>query len=373
MKGKVLIIGGAGFIGSHTADLLLKKGYKVRILDNLSRTVHQGTWPSYLDPKIEKIKGDVTRRSDWKKALKGIDFVFHFAAYQDLLPNFSKFFKVNTYGTSLLYEIIVKEKLPIKKVIVASTQFVYGEGKYQCQKHGIIYPTLRSLLQLKKGDWDIHCPICQKKVKPALLDESFASPQNHYSISKYAQELLSLRLGRLHQVPTVCLRYSIVQGPRQSFSNLYSGVLRIFTLSLLKNQSPPIYEDGKQLRDYVNVIDVARANLLVLENEKADFEVFNIGSGKGYSVLEFYEIVKKVLKKNIKPKIEGQFRKGDTRHSVSDISKIKKLGWQPKYTPEKSIKEYLKWILKQKIEKDYIKKAEEILIKSGTLLKAKLR
>lgn len=371
-KGKVLVTGGAGFIGSHTADLLLENGYEVQVLDSLSEPVHaEKVWPDYTPVGVEKVLGDVRQREDWEKALEGIDFVVHLAAYQDLLPNYSKFFLTNTVGTALLYEIIVAKKLPIKKVVVASSQFVYGEGKYRCEKDGIVYAQPRQLEDLERGGWDSKCPVCGGKITPQPLTEDYANPRNQYSISKYSQELIGLNLGQLNNIPTVALRYSIVQGPRQSFRNAYSGVLRIFTLKNLQNEPAPIYEDGQQLRDYVNVEDVVRANLLVLEDPRTDYQVFNVGGGKGYTVLEFAEIVAGVTGFKGEPRMVGEFRLGDTRHSVSDISKLKALGWSPTKSPTDSVREYVNWIKTQKLDKDYTVEAEEKMRELGTLRKAK--
>lgn len=371
-KGKVLVTGGAGFIGSHTADLLLEEGYEVRVLDNLSEPVHaEKIWPDYLSSDLEKVLGDVRNREDWEEALDGVDFVIHLAAYQDLLPNYSKFFTTNTVGTSLLYEIIVEKRLPIKKIIVASSQFVYGEGKYMCGKDGVVYAPPRQLEDLEKGQWDPRCPVCGGKVVSQPLTEDYANPRNQYSISKYSQELIGLNLGQLNNIPTVALRYSIVQGPRQSFRNAYSGVLRIFTLKNLRGEPAPIYEDGQQLRDYVNVEDVARATLLVLENDRADYQVFNVGGGKGYTVLDFANIVAGATGFKGAPRMAGEFRLGDTRHSVSDISKLESLGWSPTKSPKDSVQEYVSWIKTQKMDKDYTGEAEEKMRELGTLRKAR--
>lgn len=372
---KVLITGGAGFIGSHTADLLLKSGYQVRILDNLSPPVHRvgGSWPAYLDPKIEKIKGDVRYPAHLLKALKGVSAVIHLAAFQDLVPQFSKFFRTNATSTALIYELIVKHKLPIERVVVASSQFVYGEGRAKCSVHGEIQAKPRKLSRLTSGHWEPTCPICNRETKPLPLLETRADPQNQYSISKYTQELIALRLGRLWGVPSVALRYSIVQGSRQSYRNAYSGVLRLFTLALMQNRPITIYEDGQQLRDYVNVADVAAANLIALEQPKAVGEVYNVGDGRGYTVMEFAKVVAKVLGKKFDYKMPGSFRVGDTRHSVSDIAKLKKLGWRPTKTPEQSVTEYYHWLRGEKLDQDYLKLAEQQLKKLGTVRQASIK
>jgi len=368
---KILITGGAGFVGSHTADLLLKKDYQVRILDNLSPRTHFGKWPGYLDPRIEKIKGDVRNKKDLLVALSGVDYVFHLAAFMDLLPQFSQFVETNIRSTALIYELIVKHKLPIKKVIIASSQFVYGEGRWYCTKHGDVFPQQRILTDLEKGNWNPVCPVSGEEITPLSNLELHQDPPNQYAISKYTQELIGLKIGRLYQVPTVALRYSIVHGSRQSFKNAYSGALRIFTLKLLSGRIPTIFEDGKQLRDYISVHDVARANLKVLEDKRADFEVFNVGGDKAYTVLELAEMIAKVLGVKIKPKIVGEFRLGDIRHAVSDISKLKNLGWKPGVPEEDAIVEYVEWVRKQKITKDWLSLSENHLRNIGTLRKIK--
>jgi dTDP-L-rhamnose 4-epimerase len=344
-KEKILITGGAGFIGSHTADALAKIGYKIRILDNLEPPVHAGQWPNYVLGKgYELIRGDVSKKSCLKKALKGVSYVYHFAAYQDQRPDFSKFFITNTVSTALLYEIIVEENLPVKKIILASSQFAYGDGQYQCSRNGkISYPELRTLKQLENKQWTILCPNRKPAKFISFKEDQAPNPTNSYGLSKIALENIALKLGRTYKIPTVILRYSIVQGSRQSPRNLYSGALRIFITQALAAKPITVYEDGNQLRDFVNIKDVARANLLVLKNSKADFEIFNVGGGKGYKVLDFAKMVKKITKCS-SPVVIGGFRRTDTRHAISDISKIKKLSWHPRYTAEDSIKEYLEWL-----------------------------
>ena len=371
-KGLALITGGAGFIGSHTATELLRAGYAVRVLDNLAQPVHDssGGWPEWLPRDVERMLGDVRNREDWRKALRGVDVVFHLAAYQDLLPNFSQFFHVNSVGTALLYEVIVAEKLPVRKVVVASSQFVYGEGRYQCAKDGEVFPDGRDPRRLAKGLWEPVCPQCGGAITPLPLLETHANPMNQYSIAKYSQELMAIALGRNYEIPSVAMRYSIVQGPHQSFRNAYSGVLRIFTLQLMAGRAPTVFEDGGQLRDYVDVGDVARANLLALERDEANFQVFNVGGGRGYTVLEFAQVVADALGARVPPNVTGEYRVGDTRHSVSDISKLEKLGWRPTKTPRESVREYVEWIRRQKLDKDYAGEALATLRKMGALRKA---
>jgi dTDP-L-rhamnose 4-epimerase len=366
---KVLITGGAGFIGSHTADLLLSRGYQVRILDSLEPPVHRRKEkPAHINEDIEFIIGDVRSSDDMKNALQGINIVIHLAAYQDYLTDFSKFAFVNDGGTAMLYEMIVNERLAVEKVILASSQAVYGEGKYNCAfHHGVQYPPPRHISQLESGYWDIKCPLCKKEMEMLPVDEFIVNPHNQYAVSKYAQELYAITLGRRWDIPTVVLRYSITQGPRQSFYNAYSGILRIFTLRILNNLSPIIYEDGKQLRDYVYVGDVASANLLAIESDATNYEIYNVGGGETLSVLEYAKLLLKVMGKDVGWQIPGKFRLGDTRHVISDISKLQKLGWEPKTPLQKIIREYVEWARAQPDVSNYYAVAEKVMRRQGVI------
>jgi dTDP-L-rhamnose 4-epimerase len=353
---RVLVTGGAGFIGSHTVDLLLKKGYQVRVLDSLTAPAHpRKERPSYLPEDVEFMVGDVQNRNDMEKALQGVRAVFHLAAYQDYLTDFSRFALVNEGGTALLYEIIIDRHLPVEKVILGSSQAVYGEGKYQCSEHGVQYPPMRPLKQLEAGDWEVKCPSCEEQMKPLPTDESTVNPHNQYAVSKYAQELYAFTLGKRYGIPTVALRYGITQGPRQSIHNAYSGLLRSSVVRLLNDLSPVIYEDGQQLRDYAYVGDVAQANLLALEKDTANFEVLNVAGGKPLTVLEYVGILLELWDKDMKPAIPGQFRFGDVRHIFSDISRIEALlGWQPVTSPKEVAQQYVAWAKSQpEIEDTY--------------------
>ncbi len=368
---KVLVTGGAGFIGSHTIDALFKQGHEIRILDNLQKPVHLKGKPFYIPKEVEFILGDVRNKADWEKALQGVEVVYHLAAYQDYLPDFSTFFHVNTVGTALLYEVAVEKKLSLHKVVVASSQAVYGEGRYLCDScNTFVMADQRSQEQLEKGDWDIVCYSCGKEMEYIPVWEELANPQNQYALSKYSQEKIALNLGYRYHIPTVAMRYSIVQGPRQSFYNAYSGANRIFSLSAFMKKSPPIYEDGKQLRDFVNIGDVVKANLLVLAKDAANFKVFNVGGGKSYSVLEFYDIVQKVFEVNIPPRLEGTYRVGDTRHAISDISSLTSLGWQPEHSPEKSVRDYRNYLEQQEDMDDILDYAENLMKKMNVVRKA---
>jgi len=357
---RVLVTGGAGFIGSHTVDALLEKGYEVTILDNLEKPVHLKGKPSYVPPEARFIEGDVRNREDFLKALEGVQMVYHFAAYQDYLPDFSKFFHVNAVGTALLYELIVEKRLPVEKVIVASSQAVVGEGLYRNRHERDLLPPIRSLAQLQEGRWDITDPETNEVLQWQPTPETVSNPQNQYAMSKYCQEMMALNFGRRYSIPSVAMRYSIVQGPRQSFYNHYSGACRIFSLSCFFNRAPLIYEDGEQVRDYVNIRDVVDANLLVLEDSRANGQAFNVGGGKPYTVKEFCAIVARIFeKKHLLPRIPGFFRFGDTRHSLSDISKLRSLGWEPRFSPEDSVRAYREYLEQQTNIEDLLEYAEQ--------------
>ena len=363
----VLVTGGAGFIGSHTVDRLLRAGYRVKILDSLEKPVHLKGKPCYIPSEAEFIEGDVRDKETLQTALAGVDGIFHLAAYQDYLCDFSKFFHVNSVGTALLYEIIVEDHLPIKKVVVASSQAVMGEGHYNCPACGPVFPDIRPNDALEKGVWEIPCPYCQGPIVHKLSDETVITPRNQYAMSKFTQEMMAINLGKRYGIPSTALRYSIVQGPRQSFYNAYSGACRLFCLHYYFDRPPVVYEDGGQIRDYVNIEDVVEANLRVLESDEANYEVFNVGGGKGYTVLEFAGIVAGVFGSDLNPQVPGEYRFGDTRHIHSDISKLQRLGWEPQNDPRKSVSDYRNWLLEQTDVEDILEYAEKQMKKQNVV------
>ena len=374
----ILITGGAGFIGSHTADALIQKGYQVRILDNLQRTVHPEGKPNYLNPNADFIMGDVRDKQILRQALSGIDAVYHLAAYQDYLPDFSTFFQVNTVSTALLYEILVEGGLEnsIQKVVVASSQAVMGEGRYRCIKcHGqdgeYVHPDIRLDAQLKTGEWEHRCPVCSETLQWLPSDETVAHPCNQYALSKYSQEQIAVQMGKRYKIPSVVLRYSIVQGPRQSLYNAYSGAMRIFSLALMFDRQPVIFEDGRQIRDFINIEDVVAANLLVLDREEADYQVFNVGGGVPWAVNDFYERLQTVVGKRKAPSIGNTYRYGDTRHIVSDIGKLKRLGWVPENDIEKSIQDYWTYLQQADRKEEIFDYAQKNMRKLNVIRKIK--
>jgi len=368
---RLLVTGGAGFIGSHTVDLALEHGYDVRVLDSLQPRVHPRGKPAYVPNDVEFLAGDVTDRDVVARALEGVDFVFHLAAYQDYMPDFSRFVHTNAESIALIFEIIVADpsRYPVAKIVLASSQAVSGEGKYACIRDGtIVYPGPRTLEQLRRAEWDFSCPDCGGPLSPQLIDEATCNhPHTAYGISKYASELLAFNLGRRYGIATAGMRYTYVQGPRNSFYNAYSGIARRFALRIMNNLPPVCYEDGRQLRDYVHVTDVARANLLVLESPSADGLAFNVGGGRPVTVLEFAQLMLRESGSSLEPQIPGLFRLGDTRHTVSDLTRMTALGWQPTFPVERNVRDYLAWLQTQSGTAEYLFEAERIMKEQGII------
>ncbi len=368
-KETILVTGGAGFIGSHLVDRLIKDGYRVRVLDNLLPPAHNGKLPPWFNAHAEFLHGDVRNRKDWEKALKGVDYIFHLAAYTDIFSDFSTYFETNAAGTALMYETIMKSKFPVKKIVAASSQSVYGEGKYSCKKHGVIYPDFRSIKTLKNKQWEILCPYDNHRVTPLPeKEDDVLKPIHAYGASKAALEHALFALGKLYKIPSVALRYSIVQGAHQSFRHFYSGAIRAYIVMGLSGQAIITHEDGGQLRDFVNVHDVVDAHLTVLRDSRANYQAFNVGSGKSIPVIELARTIGKALgvpRKKIYA--GGHFRWATTRHSIMDISKLKKLGWRPKRNVEESVREYVEWVKNYPEAKKFLEKTDKDMKKKGLL------
>jgi dTDP-L-rhamnose 4-epimerase len=341
---RILVTGGVGFIGSHTCDRLVRLGHDVVVLDALTAPVHRDRTPSYLTPGANLYVGDVRNRDLLANLLRRVDAVYHFAAYQDYLPDFATFTDVNVTSTALLYEIIVAERLDLARVVVASSQSAMGEGLYRCAEHGERTPDMRPEAALIRSEWNLRCAVCRGPLEMLPTPERVSNPQNTYGMSKYGEEMVAVNLGRRYGVPTVALRYSIVQGPRQSVYNAYSGACRIFNLHYMLGGAPTLYEDGQAVRDYVNIHDVVDANVLVLSDDRAAGRVFNVGGGTGYTTQEFAEVVRRQYGSGAPGRITGEYRFGDTRHIVSDVDALKQLGWVPRRTPADSVAEYAEWL-----------------------------
>ncbi|MBA2276426.1 MAG: NAD-dependent epimerase/dehydratase family protein [Chloroflexia bacterium] len=353
-----LVTGGAGLIGSHIVDAALARGWDVRVLDSLERQTHRDGKPKWVPAEVEFVHGDVRNRRDWERALDGIDIVFHEAAYGGYMPEIAKFIHVNAYGTALMLETIRNKNLPVRKIVLASSQAVYNEGAYTCAEHGHFYGETRPVAQLAAGDYDMHCPICGRVAVPVPTDE--AAPmggENVYAISKADQERLVISFGRATGIPAVALRYSCTYGPRQSLFNPYTGVIAIFCTRLLNDLPPVVYEDGRQSRDLVFVEDIVRANLLVATDDRADGQIFNVGTGNAVAIGDLARLLAGRLGKEIAPSIPGEYRPGEMRALISDISRLAQLGFRPETDLATGIDRYLGWIAEQGSVAEYFSAA----------------
>ncbi len=363
---RALVTGGAGLIGSTLVDLLVREGWTVRILDNLEPQTHKMGKPAWVNSAAEFVQGEVQNYDTMLAALQGIDVVFHEAAYGGYMPEMAKYVLVNSFGTAQMLEMIRDHKLPIQKVVVASSQAVYSEGAALCPEHGHVVPLLRPAEQMRAGDFSVHCPLCGKVTTSIPTPE--ATPgggETVYALTKVDQERLVLLWGKQTGIPTVALRYSCTYGPRQSLFNPYTGVIAIFCTRLLTGQQPVMYEDGGQTRDLCFVEDFARANLLVATTDKLDGLAVNAGSGRATSIRDLAGIIAGKLGLAIEPLARGEFRPGEIRSLISDISRIRTIGYEPQVTIEEGIGRYIDWIKTQGKVEDYFGAAEAGLRAKG--------
>jgi dTDP-L-rhamnose 4-epimerase len=366
MAKRALVTGGAGLIGSHIVDLLVREGWQVRVLDNLEQQTHRRGKPRWINERADFVHGDMRDRDTVAAALDKIDIVFHQAAYGGYMPEIAKYVHVNSLGTAQMLEIIREKNLPIEKIVAASSQAVYSEGAGECPTHDLVFPPVRPVEQLRKGDWQVHCPICGAITKSIPTPEHApVGGETVYGLTKVDQEKLVLLWGKQTGIPTVALRYSCTYGPRQSMFNPYTGVIAIFCTRLLNNLPPVLYEDGKQTRDFSFVEDIARANLLAAESEKLDGQAVNVGSGRGTPIREIAETISAALKIDIEPVARGEFRPGEMRHLTSDITKISSIGYKPQVDLADGIQRYIEWIKAQTDVRDYFSEAEKILKSKG--------
>jgi len=367
---KILVTGGAGFIGSHLVDALVKARHTVTVLDNLDPQVHGAKQrkPSYLNPKAIFVRGDVRDLKIVKKLIKNQDILFHKAAAVGVAQSMyeiARYTDSNTMGAATILQAVADGNHQLKKIIVASTMSLYGEGRYTCQRHGVITSSMRPLEQLNKQQWEMTCPQCRKIVKPHSTPESKTlSPTSIYAINKRDHEEMFMLVGRTYNIPTVTLRYFNAYGTRQALSNPYTGAAAIFSSAMLNNISPHIFEDGKQSRDFVHVKDIVQANLLVMRKKEANFGIFNVGTGRHLSIIQLASKIARELNFKKGCDITHTFRAGDIRHCFANIRKIKKLGYQPRIRFEDGLKELCHWVATQHSSSDSVK-AHEILLKRG--------
>jgi len=365
-----LVTGGAGLIGSYVTDLLVREGWKVRVLDNLEPNTHKRGKPAWINASAEFVEGDLRNRDTITAALDKVDVVFHQAAYGGYMPEVAKFVEVNSLGTAQMLEVIREKNLPIKKIIVASSQAVYSEGAGECPEHGLVFPSVRPVEQLRKGDWEVHCPTCGATTRSVPTPEKApAGGETVYGLTKVDQEKLVLLWGKQIGIPTVALRYSCTYGPRQSIFNPYTGVIAIFCTRLLNNLPPVLYEDGEQTRDFSFVEDIARANLLAAETDKLDGLPVNVGSGRGIPIREIAQTISHALNIDMAPEVNGEFRPGEMRHLTSDNTRIRAAGYEPRFDLAIGIGRYLDWIRTQGDVRDYFTQAAAILRDKGIVHK----
>lgn len=352
MDGKVLITGGAGFIGSHLADALLKRGAAVRVLDCLDPQVHgsKREVPDYLNPDAEFVLGDVRDHDTVRKALEGCDYIVHFAAAVGVgqsMYRMEHYTSVNSLGASVVLEEAAGKRDSVRKMLVASSMSIYGEGMYRCSACGDVAPGLRPAEQLARHRWEVLCPSCGKPVVPIPVPESKPLyPASIYAINKRSHEEMFLVAGRAYGIPAVAMRFFNVYGTRQALSNPYTGVGAIFASRLLNGNPPVIFEDGGQSRDFIHVKDVARACADALENPAANFMTLNVGTGKATSILEIAGMMARYLGGRTDDFIvRNQYRAGDIRHCYADISLIKRvLGFRPEIDFEDGVTDLCEWV-----------------------------
>ena len=365
---RALVTGGAGLIGSHVADLLVGEGWSVRVLDNLEPNTHRRGRPPWIDGRAEFLEGDVRDGETVRAALDGIDVVFHQAAYGGYMPEIAKFVHVNSLATAQMLEVIRDESLPVKKLVVASSQAVYSEGAAVCAEHGTVFPAARAVEQLRRGDFSVRCTVCARPTVSVPTPEGApVGGETTYAITKLTQERLALAWGRQTGIPTVALRYSCTYGPRQSLFNPYTGVISIFCTRLLNDEPPVVYEDGAQTRDFSFVEDIARANLLAATTDRLDGLAVNVGSGEATTVRRVAEIVADALGINIEPVARGEFRPGEMRHLVSDTTLARAAGYEPRVPFAEGVARYVAWVRAQGDVRDYFAAVEEGLRAKGVV------
>lgn len=372
----ILITGGAGFIGSNIALKLIDKGLNVTVLDNLSPQIH-GDNPEITSPlyrsitnKVNFINGSVTSKEKWAEAIDEQDAIIHLAAETGTgqsMYEIQKYIDVNIGGTAIMLDVLANNPHKIKKIVIAASRAIYGEGKYKCIEHGIVYPTERLDEDMAKGDFQCKCPICYNTVEIlSTTEDSKIHPTSVYGITKQNQEQMVLTVCKSLGIAAVGYRYQNVYGPGQSLSNPYTGILSIFSTRIKNGNSINIFEDGKETRDFVYIEDVAEATILGLEKDEANGQVYNVGTGVAIDVITVANTLSKFYNKEIPIQISGNYRLGDIRHNFADISKIKsELGFEPKWNFEKGIEAFTNWVNEQETPEDKYESSIEEMKKKG--------
>lgn len=362
MPKNILITGGAGFIGSRLANRLIADGFKVRVLDSLSTQIH-GSSPELsslflsLDSQVEFIRGSVANEEDIFTALQGIDTIVHLAAETGTgqsMYDIKHYSDVNIGGTALLLDVIANKSLPVKKIVVASSRAVYGEGKYKCIQHGFVYPSSRLSEAMEGGDFEVHCPSCGLVGELVATDEETpVRPSSVYGVTKLTQEQLVLNVGRALGISAIAFRYQNVYGPGQSLSNPYTGILSIFSTRILNKSPINIFEDGRESRDFVYIDDVVSVTAQAVKYDKPLIDTFNVGSGVSTDVFTIAKTLQKLLGIKVPTSVSGQFRVGDIRHNFADLSKVRRVfGFEPKVSIEEGLANFVNWVSTEDVQVD---------------------
>jgi dTDP-L-rhamnose 4-epimerase len=326
-------------------DALLERGERVKVIDSLLAQTHRRGRPGWIPADVELIEGDIRDRAAVARALRGVDTVFHQAAFGGFTTDISEYVDANVTGTARIFEVIMEEALPVRKVVAASSAAIYGEGLYRCLEHGELQPGMRALERLERREWEASCPFCgQNLAAIGTHEDARWDGETPYAVSKLAEERIVLGMGRQLGIPTVALRYGVTFGPRQSIFNPYTGVVSIFSTQLLNGLNPLVFEDGLQTRDFVFVEDVARANLLVMDDERANGRVFNISRGEPVTVIRLVQALANAWGLPEAFELSGEFRPGDVRHLVLDPTAIWELGWRPEVDLEEGLRSAVEWM-----------------------------
>lgn len=372
---KILITGGAGFIGSKLALSLIAKGHQVRVLDNLAPQIHGDVperSPLFLSikDKVEFVRGSVTDQNDLMKVLPGVDTVVHLAAETGTgqsMYAIRHYSDVNIGGTALLLDLIANQLFPVKKLVVASSRAVYGEGKYRCAEHGFVFPSSRSAKDMEGGDFSVHCPVCGVSAQLVATDEETpVRPSSVYGVTKLTQEQMVLTVGKTLGISAIAFRYQNVYGPGQSLSNPYTGILSIFSTRIRNNSGINIFEDGEESRDFVYIDDVVSATEKAVGYEHPIVDVFNVGAGVATDVMTIANTLQRLLGISVPIKVSGQFRAGDIRHNFADLTKVRRvLGFEPSVSIDEGLRRFVDWVKSEQVQADRYEQSLEELKSKG--------
>lgn len=377
----ILITGGAGFIGNAIIkDLYRNPEVDITVLDVLTEQIHGKDFAqSYLYQEIADkchfIKADIRDYSAVESAVKQCDYIIHLAAETGTgqsMYQINQYNEVNIMGTSNLFQAISSTGTKIKKIILASSRSVYGEGKYKCQEHGIIYPDGRKIEDMKRGDFTMHCPICDKTLELLPTDEkSKVNPNSLYAFTKFAQEKMVETMCKALGIDYTIFRFQNVYGVGQSLKNPYTGILSIFSTLLLDNKKINVFEDGKESRDFINVKDVASAVIKSLIEDKTNGQIINLGSGVGTSVIEIAEILRDLYHSNSEICVTNDFRIGDIAHNIADIQKVRSLlNFQPQISLEDGLRDFTLWVVGQEVDNSGYEKSLKEMEQVGMFVRS---